>query len=76
MADGMGTVEIMRIAGRVGKTAVYRWQARFVDEGVEGLLRGKTRPPGTPCLPLDVAERVVALKLCDPPARQRNGRRG
>ena len=38
-----------------------------MDEGVEGLLRDKTRPPGTPRLPLDVAERVVALTLCDPP---------
>jgi hypothetical protein len=65
-ADGVGTVEIMRTAG-VSKTAVWRWQARFMDEGVEGLLRDKTRPPGTPRLPLDVAERVVALTLCDPP---------
>jgi hypothetical protein len=38
-----------------------------MDEGVQGLLRDKTRPPGTPRLPLDVAERVVALTLCDPP---------
>src|SRR5260370_34800583 len=45
-ADGVGTVEIMRTAG-VSKTAVWRWQARFMDEGVEGLLRDKTRPPGT-----------------------------
>jgi hypothetical protein len=65
-ADGVGTVEIMRTA-RVSKTAVWRWQARFMDEGVEGLLRDKTRPPGTPRLPLDAAERVVALTLCDPP---------
>jgi hypothetical protein len=66
-ADGVGTVEIMRTAG-VSKTAVWRWQARFMDEGVEGLLRDKTRPPGTPRLPLDVVERIVALTLCDPPA--------
>ena len=32
-ADGVGTVEIMRTAG-VSKTAVWRWQARFMDEGV------------------------------------------
>jgi Homeodomain-like domain len=62
-ADGVGTVEIMRTAG-ISKTAVWRWQARFMDEGVEGLLRDKTRPPGTPRVPLDVAERVVALTLC------------
>lgn len=65
-ADGVGTVEIMQTAG-VSKTAVWRWQARFMDEGVEGLLRDKTRPPGTPRLPLTVAERVVSLTLCDPP---------
>jgi hypothetical protein len=46
-ADGVGTVEIMRTA-RVSKTAVWRWQARFMDEGVEGLLRDKTRPPVRP----------------------------
>lgn len=28
-ADGVGTVEIMRTAG-VSKTAVWRWQARFL----------------------------------------------
>ena len=65
-ADGLGTAAIMRTAG-VSKTAVWRWQARFMDEGVDGLLRDKTRPPGTPRLPLDVAERVMALTLCDPP---------
>jgi hypothetical protein len=46
-ADGLGTAAIMRTAG-VSKTAVWRWQARFMEEGVEGLLPDKTRPPGTP----------------------------
>ena len=32
-ADGLGTAAIMRTAG-VSKTAVWRWQARFMDEGV------------------------------------------
>ena len=45
----------------VSKTAVWRWQARFMDEGVEDLLRDKTRPPGTPRLTEDVADRIVAL---------------
>ena len=30
------------------KTCVWRWQERFMTEGVDGLLREKTRPPGTP----------------------------
>ena len=66
-ADGVGTLETMRTAG-VSNTAVWRWQARFMDEGVEGLLRDKTRPPGTPGPPLDMADRVVALTLRDPPS--------
>ena len=37
-ADGVGIVDIMRTAAGVSKTAVWRWQARFMDEGVEGLL--------------------------------------
>lgn len=36
-------------------------------EGVEGLLRDKTRPPGTPPLGVEAAERVVALTLGEPP---------
>jgi transposase len=31
-ADGCGTAEIMRRAG-TGKTAVWRWQERFMTEG-------------------------------------------
>lgn len=44
-AAGAGTNTIMREAG-VSKTAVWRWQERFMQAGVEGLLRDKTRPPG------------------------------
>jgi transposase len=42
-ADGLGTATITRTAG-VSKTAVWRWQQRFKSEGVDGLLRDKTRP--------------------------------
>jgi transposase len=43
-ADGLGTNAIMAATG-TAKTTVWRWQARFMEEGVEGLLRDKTRPP-------------------------------
>ena len=33
------------------RPAVWRWQQRFADEGVEGLLRDKTRQPGKKPLP-------------------------
>ena len=67
-ADGLGTVEIMRRTGK-SKTCVWRWQERFAEEGCEGLLRDKTRPPRIPRLGAEVAERVVALtppRLLDP----------
>jgi len=64
--DGLGTVEIMRQTGK-SKTCVWRWQERFAAEGSEGLLRDKTRPSRIPPLGPEVAERVVALTLADPP---------
>jgi transposase len=48
-ADGLGTSEIMRRAG-VSKPCVWRWQERFMREGVAGLLRDKTGPRASrPC---------------------------
>ena len=49
------------------KTSVWRWQARFMAEGVEGLLRDKTRPPGQPPVAEDKAWTVVATMLKPPP---------
>jgi hypothetical protein len=46
-ADGCGTSEIMRRSGKA-KPVVWRWQARFMAEGVDGLTRDKTRKPGKP----------------------------
>ena len=65
-ADDVGTNEIMRRTG-TSKTCVWRWQQRFMEEGVDGLLRDKTRPSRIPGLGPEVAERVVALTLADPP---------
>ena len=65
-ADGLGTHAIMREAG-VSKTVVWRWQDRFAQEGVDGLLRDKTRPARIPPLGPEVAARVVALTQGEPP---------
>ncbi|MEO1191364.1 MAG: helix-turn-helix domain-containing protein, partial [Pseudomonadota bacterium] len=65
-ADGLGTMEIMRRSG-TSKTCVWRWQERFAEEGVDGLLRDKTRPSRIPPLGVEVAKRVVALTLGPPP---------
>src|ERR1700716_1503520 len=65
-ADGLGTNEIMRRTAK-SKACVWRWQERFMEEGFEGLLRDKTRPSRIEPLKVDVAERVVAMTLTDPP---------
>src|SRR5665213_1268455 len=65
-ADGYGTAEIMRRSGK-SKPVVGRWQARFMAEGVDGLLRDKTRKPGKPPLAPDIVQRVVDLALGAPP---------
>jgi transposase len=65
-AKGLGTNAIMRQTGK-SKTCVWRWQERFAAEGVDGLLRDKTRPARIPRLDPSVAERVVALTMEEPP---------
>ena len=65
-ADGHGTVEIMRRTGK-SKTAVWRWQERYMQQGIDGLLRDKTRKSRIPPLSGDVAANVVALTLTEPP---------
>ena len=61
-ADGCGTAEIMRRSGK-SKPVVWRWQARFMAEGVDGLTRDKTRKPGKRPLPTTTVQRVVDLTL-------------
>lgn len=65
-AEGIGTNEIMRRTGK-SKTCVWRWQERFMEEGFDDLLRDKTRPSRIEPLGREVAERIVALTLKDPP---------
>jgi Homeodomain-like domain len=43
-AEGCGTAEIMRRTG-VSKPCVWRWQERFMREGVAVLLHDKTGKP-------------------------------
>ena len=64
--EGCGTAEVMRRAG-VSKPCVWRWQERFMREGVAGLLHDKTRKPGLPPLPSALVDDVVALTLAEPP---------
>ncbi len=56
----------MRGSG-TSKTAVWRWQERFMTEGIAGLLRDKTRPSRIAPLGAAVETRVVQATLSDPP---------
>ena len=65
-ADGCGTAAVMRRA-RVSKPSVWRWQERFMAEGVDGLVHDKTRPARIPPLPKAVIEAVVTRTLDEAP---------
>jgi transposase len=65
-ADGCGTAAVMRRAG-VSKPSVWRWQERFMAEGVDGLVHDKTRPARIPPLPKAVIEAVVTRTLDEAP---------
>lgn len=65
-AAGLGTHAIMRETGK-SKTCVWRWQERYMADGVDGLVSDKTRPPRIAPLAQAVIDRVVALTNTDPP---------
>ena len=49
-AERLPVLEVARQAG-ASRPAVWRWQVRYAEQGVDGLLRDKTRPPGKAPLP-------------------------
>ena len=67
-AEHLGTNAIMRETDK-SKTCVWRWQERFAAEGVDGILRDKTRPSRIAKLDPSLAERVVALTMEAPSGR-------
>jgi hypothetical protein len=65
-AEKLSVLEVSRRSG-ISRPNVWRWQQRFAEEGVGGLLRDKTRKPGrTPLAPETVA-RILALPCSEPP---------
>jgi transposase len=65
----VGGGPVQEIAARVSisRPMVWRWQQRFAEAGVDGLLRDKTRKPGKPPIAAETVARVVALTCADPP---------
>src|SRR3954468_1117799 len=58
-ADRLGVAAIARQAG-IGRPAVWRWQRRYAEAGVDGLLRDRTRKPGKAPLDDALVRRIVA----------------
>ncbi len=60
---------VQRVAKQLGlsRPMVWRWQQRFAEAGVDGLLRDKTRKPGKPPIPAEAVARVVAMTCAAPP---------
>ena len=65
-ADGLGTNEIKRRTGK-SKPCVWRWQERFMTDGVDGLLRDKTRPPGKAPIPEAIVAEIIEKTLHETP---------
>src|SRR5213082_714173 len=65
-ADRLPVLEVAHRAS-VSRPAVWRWQRRYAEEGVEGLLHDKTRPPGTAPVPMTTVAKVLALTCAEPP---------
>jgi transposase len=65
-ADDLGTHAIMAATGK-SKTTIWRWQERFAEAGIAGLLRDKTRPPGKAPIFAGKTAEVVRLTHAPPP---------
>ena len=65
-AAGNGTMSIMRTVGK-SKPSVWRWQARYLAQGIAGLKRDATRPGRKPALTPEVIARVVEKTLHEKP---------
>jgi transposase len=64
--DRRNVAAIARQAG-ISRPAVWRWQQRYAEQGIDGLLRDKTRKPGKPPLGRDIEEQVIARTCAEPP---------
>ena len=65
-ADRLPVQEVARRAS-VSRPAVWRWQARYAEQGIEGLLRDRTRKPGRAPLSAKVVAKVMDLTCSEPP---------
>jgi transposase len=65
-AERLPVAEVALRAG-INRPTVWRWQKRYGEAGVDGLLGDKTRPPGRPPLLAATVATVLALTYYEPP---------
>ncbi len=65
-ADRLPVLEVAKRVG-VSRPMVWQWQQRFAEEGLDGLLRDKTRPPGIPPVPQAKVHALIERTLRQPP---------
>ena len=65
-ADRRSVQQVAQSIG-VSRPTVWRWQQRFAESGVDGLLRDRTRKPGKAPIAEETRARVVALTCTEPP---------
>ena len=65
-ADGCSTQSIMQ-ALKVSNPTLNLWRRRYLEAGVEGLKKGKTRPSRVPPLPEEKIQAVLTLTLTGKP---------
>ena len=60
---------VQQVAQSIGfsRPTVWRWQQRFAESGIDGLLRDKTRKPDKTPVAAKTAARVVAMACTEPP---------
>jgi transposase len=65
-SEGLGTSAIMAATVKA-KTCVWRWQERFMHEGVDGLLHDRSRRPGKAPIPPERVAEIIRLTQEPPP---------
>ena len=65
-ADRLDVATMARQAG-ISRPAVWRWQQRYAEMGVDGLLRDKTRPPGRKPLAAATKAKLLAKTARETP---------
>ena len=66
-ADRMSSQEIMNTL-KISAPTLNLWRRRFVECGIEGLKKGKTRPSRIPPLPVEKVQEVLTLTMTGKPA--------